>query len=132
MKSPCSLYTFNHLSNTARLLILYLAQIDSLESAPDKYSVTADSATTSHDDTADESPQDYGYGFMAVITSINAENHTITVDFIEENQFFSDIIEINYDTLFGAEPFATFAVNDEIEVLVSVNDIAEISSIRKK
>ena len=91
------------------------------------YTTTADS----HDDVKDTDVKDYGYGFMAVIISIDAQNRTITVDFNEENQFFSDIIEIDYNTLSGAEPFENFKVSDEIEVLVSVNDIAEIVSIRK-
>lgn len=99
-----------------------------------KYTVTADSAATntadSHDDTADESPQEYGYAFLAVITSIDEENRIITVQFNEKNQFFEQTVEIDYDAIEEIILFEELTVNQQIEVLINVNETAEIYSVR--
>jgi len=93
-------------------------------------SYTADS-TTIDSDIADDGNTDYGLGFYAIINNIDIEKRIITVTFNEKNNFFEQTIEINYDTLKGTIPFEELSINEKIEVLVSVNDTAEIVSIRK-
>lgn len=102
------------------------------ETAYNDNHLVADSAATatSSDDADDEKTSDYGYGFLAVITSIDTETRTITVWFKEKNQFFEQTIEIDYDTIAEIIPFEELTVNQQVEVLVSVNETAEISSIR--